>query len=273
MQGKIKKQYYQKQAMALENRGFNSALYFNALNFQKEKLEIDTRDYKLEKRRKIGKDTTPKSIDTPQSCTSNIDLKLCISNDLYRKIDESSPIKSHGSREEYEVINEDYEVITPDFENFDESSDNIIINLQNATIEEADESTQQTSHTQNYPNTQSYFYRENNFINYNQNCQNSQYNSHPNMIVFPNANPINPIPINPMYYFKPNNSEGNLLINNKTDFSKLFKVNDYKKEEINNQIKKKDNKNITKKTINNQDIKGWTCNQCKNFNYESNYNF
>ena len=54
MQGKIKKQYYQKQAMALENRGFNSALYFNALNFQKEKLEIDTRDYKLEKRRKIA---------------------------------------------------------------------------------------------------------------------------------------------------------------------------------------------------------------------------
>jgi hypothetical protein len=261
-----------------ENRGFNSALYFNA----PKKLEIETRDCKLEKRRKIGKEAeaTPKSIDTPQSCTS-INLKRCIPNDLFNKIEESSPIKSHGSRE-------DYEIIAPDFDNFDESSDNIIINLKPLDIEIIPEESHldnaQTS--MNFPNSQSYFYRadNNNFNNFN------QYNSHPNLIGYPMNNTMQ---LNPTFYFRSNNSEGNLLNNgmnnnnnnnnnsnnnNETQqFNQLFKINDFKNEETAtpSTIKEtKANKNITKKTINNQDIKGWTCTQCKNFNYESkNYFF
>ena len=279
MLGKAKRQSYQKSSNT-ENRGFNSALYFNAQNLKNvKKLEIETRDSKLEKRRKFGLEATPKSIDTPQSTTSGIDLKKCLSRDLFNKIEESSPTKSRGSINDMEEI---FEVITPDFENPDDSSDNIIINLQNAqcnmdnlSLEESNqyESTNHTNNTNNgnahYPNTQSYFYREN--TNFNNNNFH-QYNSNPNQIgFFSNTMQMNV----PQGYYIKNNSEGNLLnsnniINEKKDFSKLFKINDYKKEEsvVTNNITK-DTKNITKKTINNQDINGWTCTQCKNFNYES----
>jgi len=262
-----------KQAPNNENRGFNSALYLI------KKLEIDTRDYKVEKKRRFGKEVTPKngfsmhtpkSIDTPQSCTSVIDLKNCISNDLLKKLEESSPTKSRNSFEEI------CEVIGQNQENLDESSDNIIINLKPASDSAYVEDNQEFLIQQpkmNLPNTHSFFYKP------NQNFTFNQYNNLP----IPNAFPINNIPMASMFYFK-NNSEGNLLnannqrskINNdNNDFSKLFKINDdivVKQEEtVSNKITKEnsDNKNIIKKTINNQDIKGWTCTQCKNFNYES----
>jgi hypothetical protein len=264
MLGKEIKSNYQRS----ENRGFNSALYFNAQNFKEsKKLTIEIGGLKVEKRRNLGKETTtPKSIETPQSCTSGIDLKKCISRDLFNKIEESSPINSLALGEEIP------ELITPD-DNFDESSDNIIFNLQ-PDLEE-DGSAQQFT---NYQNTQSYFNISNVNVNSNNNNGFNQYNSHPNLINFPIPNSMQ---MNPMFFFKTNNSTGNLLNNNNTndEFSKMFKLNEFKKEELikntNNNTNNKDStqasKNISNKTINNKDIKGWTCTQCKNFNYESNF--
>ncbi len=254
-----------------ENRGFNSALYFNSNNYNLKKLEIETNNNKP--KRKLGMDATPKSIDTPQSCASVIDLKKCIPKDVFNKIEESSPIKSTSS------IAENLEIIAPDFDEFEESCDEIVINLQPTDmesngIEESNDNAQKSM----LPNTMSYF-------NVNNNNNFNKYNSHP-QIGYTNMMPN----MTHGFFSRTNNSEGDLLnykmnnnneVNNNVnnvnnDFSKLFKINDYKKEEnsnpINNTTKdtnKPSGKNIIKKTINNQDIKGWTCVKCKNFNYES----
>lgn len=266
--------------------GFNSILYLqNYPNLKN--IEIDIKEAaKYDRLERLLRLATPKSIDTPQSCTSG-DLKRCITNDLYNKIEQPSPAKSKILIEEVEE-----ELIAPDLDRFDESSDNIIIDLQN-DLESLN--FQNEEQARSMPKTHSYFYPPRD----NYKAMN-QYSSLPNQIGF-HTNGI--LPINPAMYFRPNNSEKNLLnfsnnpvtqnpnfisqqqmpqaINIDDEFTRLFKANDFKKEEqIQNtttnettsspkEEKSANGKNIIKKTINNQDIKGWICIQCKNFNYES----
>lgn len=261
-----------------ENRGFNSALYFNQNNYGRKRLEIDPKAELVEKKRIYGSLPTPKSIETPPSCTSLSTLKKCISNDLFNKIQESSPIKSDKSRN----TGDDLEIISPDYENFDESSDNIIISL-HQDLEEVNEH----KDSDDKPMFMNSLNNQNYFLNAASNVKNSvgynnlnQYSSHPNHIGLP----INKIlPANTSFFFNNNNSEGNLL---KFGMNCLnirgTNISASKQEENSGRnssgrtsnsstetVKSANGKNIIKKTINNQDIKGWVCIQCKNFNYES----